>query len=68
MSVAVSAIAETAPELTSVVQDLARVVVAAKTERASATGRNGGKVRFEAHGFFEPQPVKDADVYLLRFI
>ena len=27
-----------------------------------------GRVRFQQHDFFTPQPIKDADIYFLRFI
>ena len=59
------AIAEVAPELKFVVQDPEKVVGGAK-ERTK--DRESGRVEFETHSFFEPQPVKDADVYLFRFI
>ena len=59
------AIAEAAPELRFVVQDLEKVVEAVK-ERTK--GQENERVRFETHSFFEPQSVEDADVYLLRFI
>jgi 6-hydroxytryprostatin B O-methyltransferase len=48
------------------VQDLDEVVQAAKTRRPK--DQEEGKIKFEAHDFFEPQPIENADVYLLRFI
>ncbi|KAK5321117.1 hypothetical protein LTR93_006359 [Exophiala xenobiotica] len=60
------AIAAAAPDLSFIVQDLDEVVQAAKTRRPKA--QEEGKIKFEAHDFFEPQPIKNADVYLLRFI
>ncbi|KAK4942802.1 hypothetical protein LTR10_017562 [Elasticomyces elasticus] len=59
-------IADTAPKLSFVVQDLEKVIRTAKTERIN--DRHGERVKFEAHDFFEPQPIRNADVYLLRFI
>lgn len=60
------AIAATAPDLSFVVQDLDEVVQAAKTGQVK--DQKEEKIKFEAHDFFEPQPIKNADVYLLRFI
>lgn len=60
------AIAATAPDLSFIVQDLDEVVQAAKTGRVKA--QEEGKIKFEAHDFFEPQPIKNADIYLLRLI
>lgn len=59
-------IAETAPDLSFVVQDLEKVIRAAKSERGA--DHNGERVKFVVHDFFEPQTIKNADVYLLRFI
>ena len=60
------AIAEVAPKLKFVVQDLENVVVGAK-ER-SKSREKGDRVDFQVNDFFESQPVKQAEVYLLRFI
>ncbi|KAK5111515.1 hypothetical protein LTR85_011863 [Meristemomyces frigidus] len=49
------------PELHVVVQDVPSNIDQAKQHAARA-------VIFVAHDFFEPQPVKDADVYVLRWI
>ena len=59
------AIAPLAPELKFIVQDLPEVEEAA----AKAIPEElKGRVRFEAHDFFKPQPVVDAHVYLYRQI
>ncbi|OQV00538.1 hypothetical protein CLAIMM_06020 [Cladophialophora immunda] len=59
-------IAEVAPELKFIVQDLEKVVTQARQERAN--DKHVERVEFQTHNFFTPQPVRDADVYLLRFI
>ena len=46
-------------------QDLEKVIEGVK-ERTK--DRESERVEFETHSFLEPQLVKDADVYLLRFI
>ncbi|KAJ9605325.1 hypothetical protein H2200_009982 [Cladophialophora chaetospira] len=61
-----SQIAESAPGLKFIVQDLQKVVNQAEKERAN--DKNIDRIKFQAHNFFTPQPVKEADVYLLRFI
>ncbi|KAF2864873.1 O-methyltransferase-domain-containing protein [Massariosphaeria phaeospora] len=48
------------PKLRAVVQDLPEVIAAAPT--------GVDRVEFQAHDFFTEQPVRDADVYLLRMI
>ena len=59
------AIAHVAPELSFVIQDLPEVV-----SQAEAHPPDGLKERFQyqAHDFFKPQPIKDADVYFFRRI
>lgn len=59
------AIAEKSPELTFVVQDLPEVV---EQGRAKIAGKPSDKLEFMAHDFFKEQPIKDADIYLLRQI
>ncbi|KAL6704153.1 hypothetical protein ACN47E_008713 [Coniothyrium glycines] len=54
------ALANKYPKLNLVVQELPEVV-------ANSTEQDGLSVRFMAHDFFQPQPVKDADVYLYRW-
>lgn len=64
------AIARKFTEPQFVIQDLPPVIQEAK----SFWGDNypeaikNGRVRLEAHSFFEPQPVKGAAVYFLRFV
>jgi hypothetical protein len=47
-----------------IVQDRAEVIAAI----APIDVKSGLRLRFMAHDFFTEQPVKDADIYLLRFI
>ena len=54
------AIAEKYPELQLVVQDLPGTV-------AGAEERPGKNVKFQAHSFFDEQPVHGADVYMSRW-
>lgn len=68
-----SVIANVAPDLNFIVQDLDQVVAEAQRQRANGNGNGSdkgtaAKIEFQAHNFFTPQPVKNADVYLLRFI
>ncbi|KAJ9657495.1 hypothetical protein H2198_004256 [Neophaeococcomyces mojaviensis] len=60
------AISKKAPKLNFIVQDLENVVHDMRERTNEQPGYE--KISFEAHNFFTPQPVKDADVYLLRFI
>ena len=48
------------------VQDVENVVAGVK-ERTKGP-KNGDRVSFEVHNFYEPQPVKEAEVYLLHFV
>jgi hypothetical protein len=48
-----------------VVQDLPKVVEDAKTKLPAETSN---RVTFQAHDFFEEQPVKNADIYYFRWI
>ncbi|KIW62946.1 hypothetical protein, variant [Phialophora macrospora] len=61
-----SEIAAAAPALDFIVQDLETVVAQARSERAN--DHDMDRVEFQAHDFFTEQPVKNASVYLLRFI
>ncbi|KAL4756869.1 O-methyltransferase-domain-containing protein [Aspergillus foveolatus] len=67
------AIAETFPGLRFVVQDLATNADAGRELLANA-GENeaqkdlAARITFQAHDFFEDQPIVGADVYLLRMI
>jgi trans-aconitate methyltransferase len=58
---AANALARKYPHLNLTVQDLPEVVAVAKAEA-------GLNVKFMAHDFFNEQPVKDADVYMFRWI
>jgi hypothetical protein len=59
------AVLEKYPDLTFVVQDLPEVVGQGEAKLPDFSTK---KLEFMAHDFFEEQPVKDADVYLLRQI
>ncbi|EXJ53874.1 hypothetical protein A1O7_09210 [Cladophialophora yegresii CBS 114405] len=61
-----SEIATVAPHLDFIVQDLEKVVAQAQRERAN--DKDIDRIKFQAHNFFTAQPVKNASVYLLRFI
>ncbi|KAL9622213.1 MAG: hypothetical protein Q9160_003396 [Pyrenula sp. 1 TL-2023] len=63
------AIARAYPDLKFVVQDLPETI--AKCDFSKTQGVDNGissRVSFMPHDFFQPQPVTDADVYLLRMI
>lgn len=51
------------PGLEVVVQDLPQVI-----ESTQKSGELNSRLTFMTHDFFQDQPVKDADVYLLRWI
>jgi hypothetical protein len=55
------AIARQYPDIHLIVQELSEVVEIPKEEP-------GLNVKFMVHDFFKEQPIKDADVYLLRWI
>lgn len=55
------AIARKYPDIQLIVQELPEVVAISKEEP-------GLNVKFMAHDFFEEQPIKDADVYLYRWV
>ena len=59
-------IAQASADLTFVVQDLEKVVAQAREEHAN--NDNIERVKFQAYNFFTPQPIKNADIYLLRMI
>ncbi|KAJ7982955.1 S-adenosyl-L-methionine-dependent methyltransferase, partial [Mycena polygramma] len=63
-------IAKRFPKLRFVVQDLQHQVDEAKDHWSSNFVEHveGGMVEFQGHDFFTPQPVKNADVFLLRYI
>ncbi|KAF2264998.1 putative O-methyltransferase [Lojkania enalia] len=53
------------PSVQCVVQDLPEVITEAEKKASSETA---SQIKFMAHDFFQEQPVKGADVYLLRWI
>ena len=61
-------LATTYPKLQLVVQDLPQPIKNARTRVASLSEDVRNRVKIIEHDFFTPQPVRDADVYLLRTI
>lgn len=59
------AIAQRFPSLRCIVQDLPKVVADARTKIPPSLT---DQVTFMAHDFFTEQPVRDADVYYMRWI
>ncbi|KAF2468415.1 sterigmatocystin 8-O-methyltransferase precursor [Lindgomyces ingoldianus] len=59
------ALAKEFPDLQFVVQDLLKVIEDAKTK---APAELSDRLIFQAHNFFEEQPVKNADIYFFRWI
>lgn len=59
------AIAQQFPLLRCIVQDRPQVI---SFGQDSLPSNLQGRVRFVEHDFFEEQPIKDADVYILRWI
>lgn len=53
------------PKLNFVVQDVAKVVEGGAAKLPSEFAE---RIKFQAHDFYEEQPVKDADVYFFRWI
>lgn len=63
------ALAKACPSLHFVVQDLPTVIETARANLpAQLEAHVAERITFEAHDFFQAQPVLDADVYLLRMI
>jgi len=63
------ALAEKFPHLKFVVQDLQNNVDNGKKALAASSNASLlNRITFQGHDFMQPQPVKDADVYLLRMI
>ncbi|KAI0409179.1 S-adenosyl-L-methionine-dependent methyltransferase [Xylaria palmicola] len=59
------------PDLKFVLQDRAPALKQAQTEvwpRENPAALSDGRVQFVPHNFFDTNPVKDADVYWLRYI
>jgi SAM-dependent methyltransferase len=59
------ALAKEFSDLQFVVQDLPKVIEDAKTKSPAELS---DRVTFQAHDFFEEQPVKNADIYYFRWI
>jgi O-methyltransferase domain len=59
------ALAEKFPNLKFVVQDLPKTVADAPSKIPADLH---SRIEFQAHDFYTPQPVKDADVYFFRWI
>jgi O-methyltransferase domain len=57
------ALAERFPSFQCIIQDLPEVIEKAKTPPGMAS-----RVKFMAHDFFKPQPVRGADIYYFRWI
>ncbi|KAM0545987.1 hypothetical protein ACHAPJ_011099 [Fusarium lateritium] len=62
------ALAKEFPQLSFIVEDLPSVVDSAKQQLSSSTNELSGRIKFQPHNFFEPQPVVGADGYLFRMI
>lgn len=63
------ALAEAYPELSLVVQDLPHVIEEGKQYiKSLPNGDLPARILFQQHNFFDPQPVKGGNVYLLRQI
>ncbi|KAJ3769844.1 S-adenosyl-L-methionine-dependent methyltransferase [Lentinula raphanica] len=58
------------PKLRYVIQDLEQQIIAARKfwDEKDPEAVKTGKVQFQAHNFFEPQPIKNAAIYFLRLI
>ncbi|KAH7094399.1 O-methyltransferase-domain-containing protein [Paraphoma chrysanthemicola] len=62
------ALASAFPTLKFVVQDLVDTIKNAEVPTSGSAEGRGDRVQFMAHDFFTPQPIMDADVFLLRMI
>lgn len=62
------ALARAFSNLRFVVQDLPEPIHNARLQAESLSADIAGRTEFCEHDFFTPQPVKDADIYLLRMI
>ena len=58
------------PNLRFVVQDLTNVVEQARSawQASGVAAVDSERIQFMAHDFFTEQVIKDADVYLLRWV
>ena len=59
------ALVDHSPTVKCIVEDLSEVILQAQKD---LTPNLEGRISFKAHNFFQEQPVKEADVYLLRLI
>lgn len=62
------ALATAFPTLKIVVQDLPEVVASGASRLATEPETVRSRITSQAHNFFSPQPVRGADVYLMRMI
>ncbi|KAL9613425.1 MAG: hypothetical protein Q9167_002023 [Letrouitia subvulpina] len=62
------ALATTFPKLKFIVQDLPETIDNSPGHLASLPEPVRSRIECQAHNFFEPQPVKNANVYLMRMI
>ena len=62
------ALAKRFPNLLFIVQDLPEPIRNARAQAKSLPADVAARIEFSEHDFFTPQPVMDADVYLLRMI
>ncbi|KAL9094496.1 MAG: hypothetical protein Q9165_003346 [Trypethelium subeluteriae] len=62
------ALAKEFTELRFVVQDLLEPIRNARAQAKALPAEIAGRIDFLEHDFFAPQPIKGADVYLLRMI
>ncbi|PWY71774.1 S-adenosyl-L-methionine-dependent methyltransferase [Aspergillus sclerotioniger CBS 115572] len=62
------ALAESYPHLHFIVQDLPANTETGKQMAQTLTSELSARLTFQAHDFTKPQPVRGADVYLLRMI
>ena len=58
--------AVTDPSVNFIVQDLPNIIESAKSEPLAPDLE--GRITFQSHDFFTPQPVEGADIYFFRFI
>ncbi|KAL9105865.1 MAG: hypothetical protein Q9227_009028 [Pyrenula ochraceoflavens] len=63
------ALARSYPHLSFVVQDLPETIAnCSLKEELASDPEIASRISYMPHDFFQPQPIKDADVYLLRMI
>ena len=62
------ALASAHPDLSFVVQDLPHVIQSMRQKAQQLPSHLVGRITWQEHDFFTPQPVAGADVYLFRYI